>query len=219
MSSTDYEVEGWENEKRRRRSGSEDSNKRAILIWGAVGAAIITIFVVLALILAKEGPGVKIPGQAAIPGQATGVFRNTQYGYELSYPSGWHLLAGVNGGIGEGFTGGVRRDNPLAIAGVRVVDIGVESNVESLANTLDGKMAKSLKNFKKIKEEILDVGSEKALRYTYTFSSTNNTRTAQMQQIMIKNGKAYYLVFDSGAEEFDRLQSEIKQIADSFKLL
>jgi hypothetical protein len=146
------------------------------------------------------------------------VYKNDQNGFEFSYPSNWLEFKGDTSGLGEGLSGGIKRVKPAVVGGVRVTGSSDKANIETTPQVLDGEMAKSFKQFKKISQEFVNVGQYKALRYTYTFKSANNITVKQMQQIVVKGNKVFYLIFHSSITGFDKAQPEINEIADSFKL-
>lgn len=144
------------------------------------------------------------------------IFINSKYGYEFDYPSLWQELKNKDNSLGQDFTGGIKREKPAIIAGVRVTNVKNETDFDTLPQTLDKLMVQSLNGFKKVNNEFLKVNGQKVLRYIYTFKSADNTEVKQMQQIATKNGKAYYFIFHGELNGYNSIESEINQIADSF---
>lgn len=144
---------------------------------------------------------------------------NKQDGYRFIYPSAWLRLsqAGLSK-LGKDISAGLVHQRPAGLITVRVTKIKKGAALDSLPEQLDQRMAKEFKDFQKLGHQFVTVGKERALRYTYSFSSKNNVQVKQSQQILLNGDKAYYLLLHSTSESFDRLQPDWEQIAASFQI-
>jgi len=147
-------------------------------------------------------------------------YTNAKYGFEFNYPSTWQEFSSktARASFGKGVTVAISRNKPAIIAIVRVNQAKEGASLDSLPAMLSKKMASSFDGFKEISSQFVTVGSNKALRYTYSFKSEKNIEIMQSQQIMLKGGRVYYLIFHSKPASFLSMQSEINQIADSFRV-
>jgi len=147
------------------------------------------------------------------------LFKNEQEGYQFTYPASWlKVKPEALAKLGTEVTGALVHKSPQALLTVRVTKVSKGASLDSLPEQLDKKMASEFSNFQKENHQFVTVGKEKALRYTYSFNSKGDTRVKQSQQILVKGDKAFYLLLHANAADFDRLQPEWQQIADSFTL-
>lgn len=146
-------------------------------------------------------------------------FISGQYGYQFNYPSSWLRLSNqALSKLGEGVTGALVHRKPAALITIRVAKVNKGTGLDALPEELDKQMAKKFAGFQKESYQFVTLGKDKALRYTYSFNSNNNTRVKQSQQILVKDDTAFYLLFHSLLKDFAGLQADWEQIAASFRL-
>jgi len=151
---------------------------------------------------------------------ATKQYRSSKHGFSINYPSNWEVLNEKGlAKLQNNFVFALVKRTPGAIFGVKIQKAEAKGvKLEEVAQALDKDLPKNFNKFSKIGQEVIALKNQKALKYSYTFSSKSGIKTWQQLVIIPTPEKVFHLTAWTGFQETAE-QKEIGKIINSFKVL
>lgn len=148
-------------------------------------------------------------------------YSSSKYGFSINYPDNWGVLNEKGlAKLKNNFVFALVKRNPGALFGIKIQKAKtIDVKIEEIAEVLDKDLPRKFDNFSSIDQEIITLqGDQRALKYSYTFSSKEGTKTWEQLIVILASEKVYHLTAWTSFKENSAIKNDIDLIVSSFKV-
>lgn len=154
---------------------------------------------------------------------ANTVYKNTKYGFALSYPGTWENVKAVKGSIVAWFreakpVGGFATSVNVTVTPLKDVQYLRESDLDPFGDAILKVVSADIAEFKLIKRSHTTLGGQPAFAYTFTGKASGMELQGYNLSTIYKS-KGYTLYFTTRKNTYAQFEKTFNAIKNSFKLL
>ncbi|HWQ19424.1 MAG TPA: PsbP-related protein [Methanotrichaceae archaeon] len=159
---------------------------------------------------------------AAVPAESgSGVYENSTYGFDMSYPDGWIVKEADPNSMGMvvGFLApGNNIDSPTNYVTVQTESLPSSQKItlDTYTSAITTNLNSSYKDFKLLAKRNITLGNLPGIELLYTMDN-DGTPYEVLVQYTIKNDKAYVLTYYAQEDRYSQFEDGARELLGSFE--